>query len=150
MWYKYVSFCCFSENVFHFWACTLAIMEQNTTACRRQKSSCLCSLVKVGGATALIGDPSGKFSERPVLDVGEVESNVKRLEATLQRIFTNHERLLWKKQKKLLPIKWVGHCLIFSKSLSAWKPSITNVKDLVVPCQCSKIQKEIHFSSWIS
>lgn len=53
----------------------------------------------------MIGDPSGKSSERPVLKIEEVESNVKRLEVSLHRIFTNHERYFWRKQKKLLPYK---------------------------------------------
>ncbi|KAJ8037565.1 Tyrosine--tRNA ligase, mitochondrial [Holothuria leucospilota] len=55
----------------------------------------------IGGATALIGDPSGKTTERPALTLPEVESNVKRLEDSLHRVFTNHERYFWKKQKEL-------------------------------------------------
>ncbi|PIK45457.1 putative tyrosine--tRNA ligase, mitochondrial [Apostichopus japonicus] len=76
----------------------------------------------IGGATAMIGDPSGKSSERPVLNKEEVESNVKRLEVSLHRIFTNHERYFWRKQKKLLPYKILNN--------SDWYKDINLVKFL--------------------
>ncbi len=42
-------------------------------------------IVVVGGGTGLIGDPSGKRSERPLLDPGEVEANAARQRAQLER-----------------------------------------------------------------
>ncbi|MCS6991278.1 MAG: tyrosine--tRNA ligase [Chitinophagales bacterium] len=39
----------------------------------------------IGGATALIGDPSGKSDERPLLDRETVEHNQKAIEAQLRR-----------------------------------------------------------------
>jgi tyrosyl-tRNA synthetase len=42
-------------------------------------------IVVVGGGTGLIGDPSGKRSERPLLDPGEVAQNVARQRRQLDR-----------------------------------------------------------------
>ncbi len=42
-------------------------------------------IVLVGGGTGLIGDPSGKDSERPLLDDAEVEANVGRQRSQLER-----------------------------------------------------------------
>ena len=54
-------------------------------------------IVLVGGATALVGDPSGKSTARPILSKEEVAHNVECLKAQLQRfisvdnaIFTNN------------------------------------------------------------
>lgn len=44
-----------------------------------------------GGATAQIGDPSGKTTEREKLSSDVVEDNTKGIRENLQRIFTNHE-----------------------------------------------------------
>lgn len=48
-------------------------------------------LAVVGGATAQIGDPSGKTSERERLCADTVEANTRSIRESLQRIFTNHE-----------------------------------------------------------
>ncbi|KAG9330782.1 hypothetical protein JZ751_022086 [Albula glossodonta] len=45
----------------------------------------------IGGATALIGDPSGKTTEREKLSGDVVEDNTRGIRETLQRIFANHE-----------------------------------------------------------
>jgi tyrosyl-tRNA synthetase len=42
-------------------------------------------IVVVGGGTGMIGDPSGKRSERPLLEAAEVEANVARQRAQLER-----------------------------------------------------------------
>lgn len=39
----------------------------------------------VGGGTGMVGDPSGKRSERPVLDVDEIDTNSAALQAQLER-----------------------------------------------------------------
>ncbi|XP_061629546.1 tyrosine--tRNA ligase, mitochondrial [Phyllopteryx taeniolatus] len=48
-------------------------------------------LVVLGGATAQIGDPSGKTSEREQLCADVVEANTRRIRESIYRIFTNHE-----------------------------------------------------------
>ncbi|KAM6936990.1 tyrosine--tRNA ligase, mitochondrial [Xenentodon cancila] len=48
-------------------------------------------LAVLGGATARIGDPSGKVSERERLSADVVESNTRSIRESVQRIFANHE-----------------------------------------------------------
>ncbi|XP_072291613.1 tyrosine--tRNA ligase, mitochondrial [Eucyclogobius newberryi] len=48
-------------------------------------------LALLGGATAQIGDPSGKTTEREALSPDAVEANTRSIRESLQRIFTNHE-----------------------------------------------------------
>ncbi|XP_029951330.1 tyrosine--tRNA ligase, mitochondrial [Salarias fasciatus] len=47
----------------------------------------------LGGATAQIGDPSGKTSERERLSADVAEANTRSIRESIQRIFTNHEVL---------------------------------------------------------
>ncbi|GFN98385.1 tyrosine--tRNA ligase [Plakobranchus ocellatus] len=47
----------------------------------------------IGGATALIGDPSGKSKERRVMTAEEVENNVLGLIENVQRVFDNHQAM---------------------------------------------------------
>jgi tyrosyl-tRNA synthetase len=42
-------------------------------------------IVVVGGGTGMVGDPSGKRSERPILSVEEIDHNVSRQRAQLER-----------------------------------------------------------------
>jgi tyrosyl-tRNA synthetase len=39
----------------------------------------------VGGGTGLIGDPSGRASERPLADTAVIESNAQKIRAQLER-----------------------------------------------------------------
>ncbi|XP_018531464.1 tyrosine--tRNA ligase, mitochondrial [Lates calcarifer] len=48
-------------------------------------------LAVLGGATAQIGDPSGKTSERERLSADTVEANTHSIRESVQRIFSNHE-----------------------------------------------------------
>ena len=48
----------------------------------------------VGGATAKIGDPSGKTSERPSLDDKTIGRNVAGITENLERVFLNHQELM--------------------------------------------------------
>ncbi|XP_031720170.1 tyrosine--tRNA ligase, mitochondrial [Anarrhichthys ocellatus] len=48
-------------------------------------------LAVLGGATAQIGDPSGKTSERERMPADAVEANTRGIRESIQRIFTNHE-----------------------------------------------------------
>lgn len=41
----------------------------------------------VGGGTAMIGDPSGRSAERPLLDAAEIDSNAQRIGEQLGRVF---------------------------------------------------------------
>jgi tyrosyl-tRNA synthetase len=45
------------------------------------------SFMQVGGATALIGDPSGRVSERPLLDMGVMEKNAAGIRESLGAMF---------------------------------------------------------------
>lgn len=58
-------------------------------------------LAVLGGATAQIGDPSGKTSERERLSAATVEANTRSIRDSLHRIFTNHELLFHDGSKKL-------------------------------------------------
>ncbi|KAJ8382783.1 hypothetical protein SKAU_G00035610 [Synaphobranchus kaupii] len=49
------------------------------------------AIAVIGGATAQIGDPSGKTTEREKLPSDVVEDNTRGIRESLQRIFTNHE-----------------------------------------------------------
>ncbi|KAI4874311.1 hypothetical protein NFI96_013941 [Prochilodus magdalenae] len=50
-------------------------------------------LAVIGGATAQIGDPSGKVTERERLSSSIAEANSRSIAESLWRIFTNHELL---------------------------------------------------------
>lgn len=58
-------------------------------------------LAVLGGATAQIGDPSGKALERERLSADVAEKNTQSIRESIQRIFTNHELLLHDSSKKL-------------------------------------------------
>jgi tyrosyl-tRNA synthetase len=45
----------------------------------------------VGGATGMIGDPSGKTSERQLLDTDRLTENTNRIRAQIERFFANDE-----------------------------------------------------------
>ncbi|XP_077979505.1 tyrosine--tRNA ligase, mitochondrial-like [Glandiceps talaboti] len=70
--------------------------------CQRAGHKCIAL---IGGATALIGDPSGKSNEREQLSKEIVESNIKSIQENLERVFSNHERCIWNRDKKLSPIR---------------------------------------------
>lgn len=59
----------------------------------------------VGGATAHIGDPSGKTKDREQISAETVEQNILGLMENLERIFTNHAVYLWKDQRDLKDVK---------------------------------------------
>ncbi|KAF3688576.1 Tyrosine--tRNA ligase, mitochondrial [Channa argus] len=58
-------------------------------------------LAVLGGATAQIGDPSGKTSERERLSADTVRANTRSIRESIQRIFTNHELLFHDRSSKL-------------------------------------------------
>ncbi|ODM95571.1 Tyrosine--tRNA ligase, mitochondrial [Orchesella cincta] len=59
----------------------------------------------IGGATGLIGDPSGKNSERPALDRDVAMRNAGMLAKNIATVFENHNKLFWdsKLGKERLP-----------------------------------------------
>jgi tyrosyl-tRNA synthetase len=67
-------------------------------------------IVLVGGGTGLIGDPSGKASERPLSDSSTVQENARRIRAQLERFVSRngsnaarvHDNVEW-----LLPLRAV-------------------------------------------
>lgn len=63
----------------------------------------------IGGGTALIGDPSGKEKERPVLSFEEIEKNKKKIKNQLEKFFEIDEKNVflvdnarWLKDLKLI------------------------------------------------
>ncbi|XP_053678741.1 tyrosine--tRNA ligase, mitochondrial [Anopheles nili] len=63
----------------------------------------------VGGATGLIGDPSGRKSERQQLETATVQHNVECIKKQIETIFTNHQRLFWDKSVPLKPVLVVNN-----------------------------------------
>lgn len=73
---------------------------------KQLKSQSEILLFQVGGATALIGDPSGKTTDRQPMSPFDIENNTVALTNQLNHIFANHEEYIWKHQhKKLKPVK---------------------------------------------
>lgn len=58
-------------------------------------------LAVLGGATAQIGDPSGKTSERERMSADVAEANTRSVRESIQRIFTNHEVLFHDSSRKM-------------------------------------------------
>ncbi|BFG04477.1 tyrosine--tRNA ligase mitochondrial [Drosophila madeirensis] len=59
----------------------------------------------VGGATGLIGDPSGRKTERNQLGESVIESNLRAIKQQLTRVFENHEKCLWDTRKNSGPLQ---------------------------------------------
>lgn len=53
----------------------------------------------VGGATGLIGDPSGRKTERNQLGESVLDANLQAIERQLRKVFKNHEDCLWDTRK---------------------------------------------------
>ncbi|KAK6482817.1 tyrosine--tRNA ligase [Huso huso] len=60
------------------------------------------AIALIGGATARIGDPSGKATEREPLSEKSIEQNTRGIRDCLERIFTNHELYSPRNSKKPL------------------------------------------------
>lgn len=48
------------------------------------------------GATGMIGDPSGRSTERTAMDPAIINANLEAIRSQIQRIFDNHYHLFWK------------------------------------------------------
>lgn len=60
---------------------------------------------QVGGATAIIGDPSGKNSDREALSKQHIDENILGIQRNIATIFENHEKCFWKDKDPLKPIR---------------------------------------------
>ncbi|XP_019613508.1 PREDICTED: tyrosine--tRNA ligase, mitochondrial-like [Branchiostoma belcheri] len=63
------------------------------------------TIALIGGATARIGDPSGRSKEREALDIDQLQTNIKGIETTLRQVCKNHEQDIWKSPKELPPLR---------------------------------------------
>ncbi|XP_058444902.1 tyrosine--tRNA ligase, mitochondrial [Malaya genurostris] len=52
----------------------------------------------LGGATGLIGDPSGRKTERQAMPTGQLDQNLTCIGVQIERIFEHHQELLWEKR----------------------------------------------------
>lgn len=58
----------------------------------------------IGGATGLIGDPSGKTTERDAVTQEIIEQNVAGIKGNIEKIFVNYDSYFNRTKKKLLPV----------------------------------------------
>ena len=65
---------------------------------------------QVGGATALIGDPTGKTKDRVPMDRDVVAENVESITHSIKRIFHNHEKYFWHNKRELPRARSVASC----------------------------------------
>ncbi|KAK2171492.1 hypothetical protein NP493_1061g00031 [Ridgeia piscesae] len=72
------------------------------------------TIALVGGATAQIGDPSGKTKERTPMDLETIESNVTSIKSSLKRIFRNHQEYFCQNEKDIQPIKIMNNAEWYS------------------------------------
>nr|CAI5820190.1 unnamed protein product [Callosobruchus analis]CAI5820263.1 unnamed protein product [Callosobruchus analis] len=61
----------------------------------------------IGGATAKIGDPSGRNTEREKMEKYTIDDNVQGLYSNIKQIFENHEKYIWKDKDKMKSVKYV-------------------------------------------
>lgn len=59
----------------------------------------------LGGATGLIGDPSGRSTERNLLEREVMHRNLEKIRGQMERIFGNHKEYFYP-QKSQLVGKW--------------------------------------------
>lgn len=58
----------------------------------------------MGGATAKIGDPSGRKTERQEMLNSLIDDNVKGIKKNIETIFENHAKYFWKGESPLKPL----------------------------------------------
>ncbi|XP_041363706.1 tyrosine--tRNA ligase, mitochondrial-like [Gigantopelta aegis] len=63
------------------------------------------AIALVGGATAQIGDPSGKTKDRERIKQSQVEENVVKITENISRVVTNHDTFIWNDKKQLPPFR---------------------------------------------
>ena len=57
----------------------------------------------LGGATARIGDPSGKSSEREALGDEAIDINIRGIRESRERVVRHHEEVFWDQSRGRLP-----------------------------------------------
>jgi tyrosyl-tRNA synthetase len=57
-------------------------------------------IVLIGSATAIIGDPSGKTTDRQAMASNEIVENSTSIQNNVLQIFKNHEKYFWNKHNK--------------------------------------------------
>ena len=67
-------------------------------------SKCKLYILQLGGATAQIGDPSGKTKERNPLDLSSIEKNVMSIQQNILDIFGNHQNHFSENIKTTKPV----------------------------------------------
>lgn len=60
---------------------------------------------QVGGATGIVGDPSGRIKEREEFPVEALARNVAGLTENLQRVFENEVEATERERKEVAPLK---------------------------------------------
>lgn len=58
-----------------------------------------CFPSKLGGATGLIGDPSGRNTERTTLGQSILDKNLQSIEQQIRKIFQNHNEYIWSRKQ---------------------------------------------------
>ena len=85
------------------------------------------SIVVIGNATALIGDPSGKSKERPQMNMNEIEENKNKIEEQIINLFEGydlsppkilHNSQWWDTEKWIDILRQVGTHLTMNTMLS--------------------------------
>lgn len=66
----------------------------------------------LGGATGLIGDPSGRSTERNLLEREVMQKNLDKINGQMERIFENHKEFFYPTKEELTfgqwkEVKWV-------------------------------------------
>jgi tyrosyl-tRNA synthetase len=75
------------------------------TTCLRQRNRIRQFICQIGGATGLVGDPSGRASERQPADPKIIEENVLKLEANVNRFFSRARKYA----EKRLPLSGIPY-----------------------------------------
>ncbi|XP_030745295.1 tyrosine--tRNA ligase, mitochondrial isoform X2 [Sitophilus oryzae] len=73
------------------------------------------TIALIGGATAKIGDPSGRNTERKELAHDYISTNVHGIHKNIQTIFENHKQYLWTGKNELKPLRIVNNDDWYSK-----------------------------------
>ncbi|CAH0564055.1 unnamed protein product [Brassicogethes aeneus] len=73
------------------------------------------TIALVGGATAKIGDPSGRTSEREEMLFRIIDENVDGIYRDIKTVFDNHEKYIWQDKDKLKPVRIVNNEEWYSK-----------------------------------
>lgn len=60
----------------------------------------------LGGATGLIGDPSGRSTERNLLEREVMQKNLDKIKGQMERIFGHHKEFFYPNKEELKFGKW--------------------------------------------